>query len=184
MPLTAASDHDPAHQQWALLADAVEETACHGHKVIAVTSARHGEGCSTIAVGLARALDARGHRMAVLHGVTGHAAFFDALLDLQATHDLVVVDPGPWFGTGRLRRDRLARQSHGCHAAILVRREDTPAMPGVEGALESVGVACLGEVVTFCRLPVSAAGPAPATEPSFIEQGCLRPARGFLARAA
>jgi hypothetical protein len=178
-----AADADPADRQWALLADAIEEAVAHGHTVIAVTSARHGEGCSTLAVGLARTLDTRGYRMAVLHGLTGHANFFDALLELQSAHDLVLVDAGPWFGPGRLRRERLARQSHGCHAAIVVRREDAPSMPGVEVALESVGVACLGEVLTFCRIPVSAAE-RDADEASHHHRDRPAGARDVPARAA
>mgnify|MGYP002641481764 CR=1 FL=1 len=141
---------DPLEPLWDGLAESVADTTWPGRSVIAVTAAERGVGASTIAVGLARALDRRGQRVAVLHGSPLHASYHEDLLELAAEHDLVIVDPGPWFGPGRLRRDRLARLSQGCQAAIVVRRDGTAPMPGVAAAFEAVGLACLGEVLTFC----------------------------------
>lgn len=153
---SAVSD-DPLEVIWDGLAEAVDQATWKGHSVIAVTAAERGVGASTVAVGLARALDRRGRRMAILHGSPLHAGYHAELLELAAEHDLVIVDPGPWFGPGRLRRERLARLSQGCDAAIVVRREAAGPMPAVEAALEAVGLACLGEVLTQCA---SAAGTA------------------------
>ena len=141
---------DPLEATWDGLAEAVAGTAWSGRRVIAVTAAERGVGASTIAVGLARALDRRGQRVAVLHGSPLHARYHEDLLELSAEHDLVIVDAGPWFGPGRLRRDRLARLSQGCQAAIVVRRDGTAPLPAVAAAFEAVGLACLGEVLTFC----------------------------------
>lgn len=154
--LPSAVSDDPLEAIWDGLAEAVDQATWKGHTVIAVTAAERGVGASTVAVGLARALDRRGRRMAVLHGSPLQAGYHTDLLDLAAAHDLVIVDPGPWFGPGRLRRERLARLSRGCDAAIVVRREAAGPMPGVEAAFEAVGVACLGEVLTQCEL---ASGP-------------------------
>ena len=141
---------DPLERLWDGLAEAVEQSVLPGRRVIAVTAAVRAVGASTIAVGLARALDRRGHRMAVLHGSSLRAGYHNELLELAGDHDLVIVDPGPWFGPGRVHRDRLARLSQGCQAAIVVRRDGSPPMPGVAAAFEAVGLACLGEVLTFC----------------------------------
>lgn len=153
----AARSEDPLEAIWDGLAEAVDQASWKGHTVIAVTAAERGVGASTVAVGLARALDRRGRRMAVLHGSPSHAGYHADLLELAAEHDLVIVDPGPWFGPGRLHRERLARLGQGCDAAIVVRREAAGPMPGVEAALEAVGLACLGEVLTQCE---SASDPA------------------------
>ncbi len=151
---------DPRDALWDRLAGEVEQAVWQGRRVIALTAAEHGVGVSTIAVGLARALDRRGHRMAVLHGSPLKPGYHDDLFELAATHDVVLVDPGPWFGPGRLRRERLARLSQGCDAAIIVRRESAAEMPGVEAAVEAVGLACLGEVLTFSQAAAVDAGNA------------------------
>lgn len=150
---TEAADQaaDPIEHIWDGLAKSVEQAAWQGRTVIAVTAAERGAGASTIAVGLARALDRCGHRMAVLHGSPLRAGYHEDLLALAAEHDLVIVDPGPWLGPARIRRDHLARVSQGCHAVIVVRREGACAMPAAEAAFEAVGLACLGEVLTFCE---------------------------------
>lgn len=152
---TEAVQPDPGHATplqllWDGLAESVEQSIWPGRHVIAITAAERGAGASTIAVELARALDRRGHRMAVLHGSSLREGYHDDLCELAGDHDVVIVDPGPWFGPGRLRRDQLARLSQGCHAAVVVRREGTAPMPGVAAAFEAVGLACLGEVLTFC----------------------------------
>ena len=152
------SPRDPQEAIWDGVAATVEQAVWQGRTVIAVTAAERGVGASTIAVGLARALDRRGHRMAVLHGSPRQPGYYDDLCELAATHDAVLVDPGPWFGSGRLRREQLARVSHGCHAAIVVRRECGEAMPGVEAAMEAVGIDCLGEVLTFAEAAAMCAG--------------------------
>jgi hypothetical protein len=153
---TAAADPlppaaaDPLEAIWDGLAESVAASTWPGRNVIAVTAAERAAGASTIAVGLARALDRRGHRMAVLHGSSLQPGYHEDLLELAAGHDLVILDPGPWFGPGRLRRDQLARLSQGCQAVIVVRRDGSAPMPGAAAAMEAVGLACLGEVLTFC----------------------------------
>lgn len=163
LPSPQAIDHessDPLDAVWDRLAKSVEQAAWQGRTVIAVTAAERGAGASTIAVGLARALDRCGHRMAVLHGSPLRAGYYEDLLELSVTHDIVLVDPGPWLGPTRVRRDHLARLSQGCHAVIVVRRESACPMPAAEPAFEAVGLACLGEVLTFCE-----AAEPPASSP-------------------
>ena len=150
-PGVVADATDPLEHVWDGLAKSVEQAAWQGRTVIAVTAAERGAGASTIAVGLARALDRCGHRMAVLHGSPLRAGYHEDLLALAAEHDLVIVDPGPWLGPARVRRDQLARLSQGCHAVLVVRREGACATPAAEAAFEAVGLACLGEVLTFCE---------------------------------
>ncbi len=153
----AYESSDPLEAVWDRLANSVEQAVWQGCTVIAVTAAERGVGASTIAVGLARALDRCGHRMAVLHGSPLRAGYHEDLLELSATHDIVLVDPGPWLGPTRVRRDHLARLSQGCHAVIVVRRESACPMPSAEPAFEAVGLACLGEVLTFCEAAEPAA---------------------------
>ena len=73
---------DPLEATWDGLAEAVAGTAWSGRRVIAVTAAERGVGASTIAVGLARALDRRGQWVAVLHGSPLHARYHEDLFEL------------------------------------------------------------------------------------------------------
>lgn len=139
------------HDQWAGLADEVEAARLAGHRVIAITGGERGEGRSTLAVCLARTLQARGREVALLAegdavaGASGQPAGGGQLHDKR----IVLVDAGLWFRPGPIRRQRLAVASLGCDAVILVRRTDRPPVPAWAAALAAVGVAVLGEVLTF-----------------------------------
>jgi len=148
--------------QWAALADAVEAARLAGHRVIAVAGGEPGEGRSTLLACLTRTLRDRGREVVSLHGGEAAAGETGGPADGGCLHDkrIVLVDAGIWFRPGPIRRQRLAVASLGCDAAILVRRADREPQPARATALAAVGVAVLGEVVTFAP---PAGGPAEPT---------------------
>jgi len=156
------------HAQWAGLADEIEAARLAGHRVIAITGGERGEGRSTLAVCLARTLRARGREVVLLaqgdpvSGDSGEPADGGRLHDKR----IVLVDAGIWFPPGPVRRQRLAVASLGCDAVILVRRTDRPPVPAWVAALAAVGVAVLGEVLTFAP----PAGSSPETDESNAAQ--------------
>lgn len=152
------------HQQWLALAAEVESARLAGHRVIAVAGGERGEGRTTLVACLARTLRDRG-REVVVHGSTSDLAAGDTgPSDGGRLHDkrIVLVDAGVWFPPGPIRRHRLLVASLGCDAAILVRRADRQPAPARETVLAAVGVAPLGEVLTFASAAHAAASPAGA----------------------
>lgn len=133
--------------QWDALADAVDAVARNGRRVVAVTGARRGEGRSTVVAGVAAALRARGRNVATVARppllLTG-----DEAREARAA-DVVLVDAGAWFGSGPVRRGAVERAALGCDGVLLVRREDAPPCPARERVIESLGLALVGEAVTF-----------------------------------
>lgn len=132
-------------EQWASLADAVEQAAGKGHRVIAVAGGRRGEGRTTIVDGLAITLEGRGWGVRKVAGT-----FAQTGGELPAEQrSLLLVDAGLWFPPGPIRNARLAHMSGGCDAAILVRRASEPSCSARAEALGRLGVAVLGEVETL-----------------------------------
>lgn len=128
--------------EWEAIANRIEDAHAAGATVIAVTGARRGEGRTTIVACLARALADRGRSVEIHDRApvdVGH----------RAAGTIVLVDAGVWFPGGPIRRDRLQRESLGCHAAILVRRAGQPECAARGTAIESVGLRLLGEVLTM-----------------------------------
>ena len=133
-----------AGPQWNAIADRIEAARGRGRRVIAVAGCERGEGRTTIVAAVALVLRQRGRD--VLTVGPG-----DLATVAGPTHDkrIVLVDAGVWFPPGPIRRARLLVASHGCEAAILVRRAGRPTGPAIEASLEAIGVEPLGEVVTF-----------------------------------
>lgn len=133
-----------AAPQWQAIADRIEAARGRGRRVIAVAGCDRHEGRTTLVAAVADVLRSRGREVAVVEpgDLAGHAG---------PTHDrkIVLVDAGVWFPAGPIRRPRLVVASHGCDAAIVVRRSDRAAAAAIEAALEAIGVEPLGEVVTF-----------------------------------
>lgn len=142
--LAPAVDRVPA--AWAAIASELEAAAAAGCRVIAVVSGRRGDGCSTVAHGAVRALEARGRRAACVTKPPLQVAARDAQVDAA---DIVVVDGGNWFPPGPIRRHHVARQAFGCDAVILVRRADRPCCDVHAEAVAAIGLRVLGEVETF-----------------------------------
>jgi len=137
-----------APEQWNALADEIEAARLAGRRVIAITGGERGEGRSTLVACIGRVLRQRGREVEIrnghhLPGVPAEAA--------TGGHDgrIVLVDAGSWFPAGPIRRQRLMVTSVGSDAAILVRRADREPAPMRAAALEALGIAVLGEVVTF-----------------------------------
>lgn len=133
---------------WAAIAGELEAAASVGCRVIAVVSVRRGEGCSTVAHGAVRALEARGRSTACVTKPPLQVAIRDREVDAA---EIVVVDGGTWFPTGPIRRQHVARQAFGCDAVILVRRADRPPCDAHAEALAAIGLRVLGEVETFAH---------------------------------
>lgn len=133
---------------WAAIASELETAAAAGCRVIAVVSVRRGEGCSTVAHGAVRALEARGRRAACVTKPPLQVAARDAQVDAA---EIVVVDGGNWFPPGPIRRHHVARQAFGCDAVILVRRADRPRCDAHAEAVAAIGLRVLGEVETFAH---------------------------------
>lgn len=131
---------------WAAIAGELEAAAAAGCRVIAIVSVRRGEGCSTVAHGAVRALEARGRRAACVTKPPLQVAARDAQADAA---EIVVVDAGTWFAPGPIRRHHVARQAFGCDAVILVRRADRPPCDAHAEAVAAIGLRVLGEVETF-----------------------------------
>lgn len=131
-----------AADAWGVIARRVEDAHAAGASVVAITGARRGEGRSTVAACVARALVARGRRAEVRDR---------APVDLGPGADapIVIVDAGIWFPGGPIRRAWVESQSLGCHAAILVRQAGQPPCPARGAAIEAVGLVLLGEVLTM-----------------------------------
>lgn len=137
--------------QWETLADEVEAARLTGRRVIAVVGGEPGEGRTTLIECLARTLCARGRDAIVLSPDDLAGGDGRGPTDGGRQHDrrIVLVDAGIWFSPGVIRRQRLAMASDGCDAAILVRRADRDPIPARAAALTALGVAVLGEVLTF-----------------------------------
>ena len=140
---------------WANLAQRVEDAHRDGAGVIAVTGARRGDGRTTVVECLARALVSRGRRVEC-HAAGMSERSLPAIWPGDSEDCIVLIDAGVWFPGGPLRRAWLARQSIGCHAAILVRRADQPQCAARGEALEAVGLKVLGEVLTMVPPSTSA----------------------------
>ena len=123
-----------APREWGSLADAAAASARAGRPVIAVTGSARGEGRSTVAAGLAATLRKRGISVAA----TPMAPIFLPAEEAAAVRSasIVIVDGGPWFGPGPLRRAAVERAALGCDAAIVVRRDSAPPCPGRIACLE------------------------------------------------
>ena len=132
---------------WAHLAQQVENAYRDGAEVIAITGARRGEGRTTVVECLARTLVARGSRVECHDRGPQTPAI--PTRDGRPGSCIVLVDAGVWFPGGPLRRAWLERQSLGCDAAILVRRDDQPECDARGAALEAIGLKVLGEVLTM-----------------------------------
>jgi len=142
-------------QAWANLAQRVEDAHRDGAEVIAITGARRGEGRTTVVECLARTLVARGRQVECHDSGTSERSL-PAIWPGNSRDGIVLIDAGVWFPGGPFRRAWLARQSIGCHAAILVRRADQPECAARGAALEAVGLKVLGEVLTMVPPSTSA----------------------------
>jgi hypothetical protein len=132
--------------QWNAVADRVEAARARGRRVIAIAGCERGEGRTTLVATLARVLRSRQREVeAVEPGELPIAA------GVTCDKRIILVDAGVWFPPGPIRRQRLMVASHGCEAALIVRRADSPPVVAIEAALEAIGVEPLGEVVTFAR---------------------------------
>lgn len=131
-----------APDAWGAIARRVEDAHAAGASVVAITGARRGEGRSTVAACVARALVARGRPAEVRDR---------APVDVgrRADAPIVIVDAGIWFPGGPIRRAWVERQSLGCQAAILVRQAGQPPCPARGAAIEAVGLVLVGEVLTM-----------------------------------
>lgn len=150
--LTAGAD------QWCGLADELERARTAGHRVVALAGGERGEGRTTLVACLAHVLRQR-RRDVVVHASTVElSSLTPAPADGGRRHDkrIVLVDAGIWFPPGPIRRHQLLVASLGCDAAILVRRADREPAPARAAALAALGVAPLGEVLTFARAADSA----------------------------
>lgn len=134
------------HEEWECLADEVEVARRDGHRAIAVVGGEPGEGRSTLIECLAHTLRERGRDVRVVASPDDSAD-----RDGGQGHDrrIVLVDAGVWFPPGPIRRQWLVQESVGCDAAILVRRADREPVAARATALAALGMAVLGEVVTF-----------------------------------
>jgi len=141
-----------AAPQWQAIADRIEAARGRGRRIIAVAGCERGEGRTTLVAAVAKALRSRGREVAVVEPE-------ELAPHVGPTHDkrIVLVDAGVWFPAGPIRRPRLLVVSHGCEAAIVVRRARRPAAAAIEAALEAIGIEPLGEVVTFADDPAAAA---------------------------
>ncbi len=137
--------------QWEVLADEVEAARLTGRRVIAIVGGEPGEGRTTLIECLARTLCDRGSDAIILSPDDLAGGNGREPTDGGRLHDrrIVLVDAGIWFPPGVIRRQRLGMASDGCDAAILVRRADREPVPARAAALAALGVAVLGEVLTF-----------------------------------
>lgn len=138
---------DAAPAAWHALADAAAASARAGRPVIAVTGSARGEGRSTVAEALAATLRRRGISVVAAPTAPIFMAADDARVARAAS--IVIVDAGPWFTPGPLRRAAVERAALGCDAAIVVRRESDVPCPARMACLSDIGLAVLGEALTF-----------------------------------
>jgi len=133
--------------EWDSLAEAIESAALAGRRVVALTGGQRGEGRSTVTVGVAEVLRRRGRSVAI-HAQAPLLLPIDEAEEARAA-EIVLVDAGPWFTTGPVRRRTVERAALGCDAAVLVRRADRPPCPAWTEALAAIGLTVIGEAVTF-----------------------------------
>lgn len=133
--------------EWGSLAAAIESATLAGVKVVAFTGGERSEGRSTIVVGVAEVLRRRGRSVAI-HAQAPLLLPIDEAEAARAA-EIVLVDAGPWFTTGPVRRRTVERAALGCDAAVLVRRADRPPCPAWSEALAAIGLTVIGEAVTF-----------------------------------
>jgi hypothetical protein len=133
--------------EWGSLAAAIESAALAGVKVVAFTGGERKEGRSTIVVGVAEVLRRRGRSVAI-HAQAPLLLPIDEAEEARAA-EIVLVDAGPWFTTGPVRRRTVERAALGCDAAVLVRRADKPPCPAWNEVLAAIGLTVIGEAVTF-----------------------------------
>ena len=133
--------------EWDSLAEAIESAAFAGRRVVALTGGQRGEGRSTVTVGVAEVLRRRGRSVAI-HAQAPLLLPIDEAEEARAA-EIVLVDAGPWFTTGPVRRRTIERAALGCDAAVLVRRADRPPCPAWTDALAAIGLTVIGEAVTF-----------------------------------
>lgn len=138
-----------ASEAWDALADAAAGSARNGRPVIAVTGSAPGEGRSTVATGLLTTLRGRG----ISAVVVSKAPILMRAAEASAARgaSIVIVDAGPWFTPGPVRRAAVERSALGCDAAIFVRRESAPPSPARIACLSDIGLAVLGEVISFAH---------------------------------
>lgn len=140
--------------EWDSLAAAIESAELSGERVVAFTGGERSEGRSTVVLGVAEVLRRRGRSVAI-HAQAPLLLPFDEAERARAA-EIVLVDAGPWFTAGPLRRRTIERAALGCDAAVLVRRADAPPCPAWSEALAAIGLTVVGEAVTF--EPTLAAG--------------------------
>jgi hypothetical protein len=133
--------------EWDSLAEAIESAAFAGRRVVALTGGQRGEGRSTVTVGVADVLRRRGRSVAI-HAQAPLLLPIEEAEEARAA-EIVLVDAGPWFTTGPVRRRTVERAALGCDAAVLVRRADRPPCPAWTEALAAIGLTVIGEAVTF-----------------------------------
>jgi len=133
--------------EWDSLAEAIESAAFAGRRVVALTGGQRGEGRSTVTVGVAEVLRRRGRSVAI-HAQAPLLLPIEEAEEARAA-EIVLVDAGPWFTTGPVRRRTVERAALGCDAAVLVRRADRPPCPAWTEALAAIGLTVIGEAVTF-----------------------------------
>jgi hypothetical protein len=135
-----------APDEWGRLADRIEESLAGGCRVFAVVGSRPGEGRTTVVGGLVATLRQRGRTIDL---VTQQPQQPVDLTDADEAAEIVIVDACNWFPSGPVRRGQLARIALGCDAAIFVRRADRGRCAAHDQALAAVGLAVLGEALTF-----------------------------------
>lgn len=133
--------------EWDSLAAAIESAALAGGNVVAFTGGERSEGRSTIVVGVAEVLRRRGRTVAIHAQAPLLLPFDEAERAREA--EIVLVDAGPWFTAGPVRRRTIERAALGCDAVVLVRRADAPPCPAWTEALAAIGLEVVGEAVTF-----------------------------------
>ena len=133
--------------EWGSLAAAIESATLAGVKVVAFTGGERSEGRSTIVVGVAEVLRRRGRSVAI-HAQAPLLLPIDEAEEARAA-EIVLVDAGPWFTTGPVRRRTVERAALGCDAAVLVRRADKPPCPAWNEVLAAIGLTVIGEALTF-----------------------------------
>ncbi len=133
--------------EWDSLATAIESAALAGGKVVAFTGGERNEGRSTIVVGVAEVLRRRGRSVAIQAQAPLLLPFDEA--ERARAAEIVLVDAGPWFTAGPVRRRTIERAALGCDAAVLVRRAHAPPCPAWSEALAAIGLTVVGEAVTF-----------------------------------
>jgi hypothetical protein len=97
--------------------------------------------------GVAEVLRRRGRSVAI-HAQAPLLLPIDEAEEARAA-EIVLVDAGPWFTSGPVRRRTVERAALGCDAAVLVRHADKPPCPAWNEVLTAIGLTVIGEAVTF-----------------------------------